>query len=261
MHNCHYCQSDKLNRPCKNLNFYKCSSCGLYARYPMPSKAELNNLYSYSYSKNSISGSKIHQISPNIAHENIGNFILSNFLNKKNCKNLLDFGAGTGGLVCAIKKLDSNGRYIVEGVETSKNAREYANSSIGEECVYQKIPERVYDVITMIEVIEHLAKPWDDLIKINSILSNEGCLIITTPNLNGLNSLLARCNWREKKEPTHLIMFNKMYLSRLLYQSGFKTIEFIRFYPFSEKNIFQTIKTRALQFFGLHGGILVVAKK
>ena len=54
LYECHYCQSKKLNKTCRNLNFYECSDCGLYARYPMPSESELRLIYSECYSREKI---------------------------------------------------------------------------------------------------------------------------------------------------------------------------------------------------------------
>jgi 2-polyprenyl-3-methyl-5-hydroxy-6-metoxy-1,4-benzoquinol methylase len=262
LYECHYCQSKKLNKTCRNLNFYECSDCGLYARYPMPSLKELKKLYSIDYSHDCINSNEIHQISTDRQYKEFAKFIYE-ILSTKKYINLLDFGAGTGGLIVELERINAEERALkIEGTEISKNAREEANRRLSNRAVAEKINiNNKYDMVIMMEVIEHLTEPWNDLVAINKVLEDKGCLVITTPNLYGLNSLLTKCKWREQNESTHLIMFGKKSLRDLLYKSGFSRVNFIKYYPAGERGLLHKIKTKVLQFFGLHGGICTIAYK
>jgi 2-polyprenyl-3-methyl-5-hydroxy-6-metoxy-1,4-benzoquinol methylase len=261
VYKCHYCQSKKLNKTCRNLNFYECSDCGLYARYPMPSESELNSIYSECYSEENITSNITNQLSPVDLYESLGNFINQNFFTEKKVIKILDYGSGTGGLLKELKHYGNSSNDVLEGIEYSKSARVEANKNFGDDVFHKTIPNKKYQLITMIEVIEHLTQPWIDLDLILSHMEKNGELLITTPNLGGLNALLTGCNWREQNKPFHLIMFKKKFLGKLLYDAGFQHVRFVKFFPVSADIPFQKVKTKILQLFGLHGGICVVAKK
>ena len=113
----------------------------------------------------------------------------------------------------------------------------------------------------MIEVVEHLRKPWEELSEIHQSLEKGGELLLTTPNLKGLNAQLMRSKWREINQPTHVILFEKKTLKNLLMKVGFKNIRFIRFYPVAGDSRLKRVKIFLNQLFGFHGGICVIATK
>jgi 2-polyprenyl-3-methyl-5-hydroxy-6-metoxy-1,4-benzoquinol methylase len=175
----------KLNKACKNLNFYECSDCGLYARYPMPSESELNSIYSGHYSEVNIALNTTNQLSPVVLYKRLGNFINQNFFTSKKVINILDYGSGAGGLLKELKKYGNSSNDVLEGVEYSKSARVEANKNFGDDVFHATMPNKKYQLITMIEVIEHLTQPWIDLDLIFSHIKENGELLITTPNLGG----------------------------------------------------------------------------
>jgi len=257
---CYFCNSAGAAQICKNLNFYKCGNCGLYARYPMPSVSELRLIYSECYSREKIEFDCTNQLSPKEMHRSLGEYIKTNFLLDQKI-NILDYGSGTGGLLKELTKYNTSSNYAFNGVEYSESARTKASIDLGENVFYAEIPRRKYHLVTMVEVIEHLPKPWEDLKLIFSHMETNSNIIITTPNLGGINALLTGCNWREQNKSFHLVMFNKSFLKKLLVDAGFKKVEFIRFFPIHEQSFIRKIKSRLLQLLGLHGGIFVVAKK
>ena len=257
---CFFCHSKGPTQVCKDLNFYKCSDCGLYARYPMPSESELRLIYSECYSREKIEFDYTNQLSPKGMHKSLGEYIKTNFLLGQKI-NILDYDSGTGGLLKELMKYNTASNYIFNGVEYSESARAKASIDLAENIFYADIPKTKYQLVTMIEVIEHLPKPWKDLKLIFSHMEVDSNIIITTPNLGGINALLTGCNWREQNKSFHLVMFKKYFLKRLLVDVGFKEVKFIKFFPVHEKSFSRKIKSRLLQLLGLHGGIFVVAKK
>lgn len=260
---CSYCKSRKIKKKCKNLNFYECNSCGLYVRYPMPSSSELEQIYKKCYSEENININSTNQLSPVEGYKKLAKYISEKFLCKQS-NNILDYGAGTGGLLKELYSINRGKNSVFDGIEYSQDAISSVNKESQGVSLYSdlnSLKDIKYDIVTMIEVIEHLTHPWDDLNSLYNYIDDDGIIIISTPNLKGLNSILSGCNWREQIKPFHLIMFEKTFLYKLLKDVGFKNIEFIRFYPTSSETILQKVKTYILQFLGLYGGIFVVARK
>lgn len=86
-----------------------------------------------------------------------------------------------------------------------------------------------YDTIYLLHVIEHLEDPKKALVKLKSMLTEAGELIVTCPNGWAYPSKII-CWIRGKKfcyDPTHLYEFNPISLSKLLTNSGYSTNKII----------------------------------
>ena len=86
-----------------------------------------------------------------------------------------------------------------------------------------------YDVIYMQHVIEHLEEPKRALIKLKKHLTDKGKLIITCPNKWAY--LLKLICWIQKTkfcyDPTHLIEFNPVSLSKIIKDSEYKPLKIV----------------------------------
>ena len=217
---------------------------------------QLNKIYSRYYSLDNICNSKTQMISGTTSLNHHGNLIRS--LVHAGAR-ILDFGAGTGELAKIL--FDKN--YIIDGCEFSSNARREAKRLYGFK-FYSSLTglqHNQYDLVTAIEVIEHLTDPASTCRNINELLKPEGIAYITTPNTNGLNARIKKAQWREVNKPFHIVLFNYSSLKRMLVEAGFQTIRFIRFMPLTTNSSKSIILHRMLQFFELYGGLGVVAHK
>ena len=238
---CYYCSSKNLTRAYQSLNFYKCEKCNIYARYPMPSSKELAVHYKSNYSYKNMTTNKIHQTSSISFNKIMAKYIFKKIMSKKQGTKLLDYGSGIGNLIYELMK--------------------FSNKRFSKKIVSRKLKKNNYDIVTIIEVIEHLKNPWADLHHIYQSMNKGGVIIITTPNIKGMNAKITGSKWREQLEPTHLVLFEKKTISMLLTNIGFKQIEFIRFYPVSYNNKLKQLKNIFFQLLGWHGGICVIATK
>jgi SAM-dependent methyltransferase len=83
--------------------------------------------------------------------------------------------------------------------------------------------ERVFDVITLFGVLEHVARPKRFLEKTRQLLAPGGELVIGVPNVASLNrrvSRLSRHDWDMFLEPGHLYHYNLRTLTSLASQAG-----------------------------------------
>lgn len=124
----------------------------------------------------------------------------------------------------------------VGGVEPSPEGVQYALSEGLTDVMQAGIEsfnytsEKKYNIVTMINVLEHLRNPIDALINIkNNILSEKGMLIIDVPN--EFNDLQTIANKEfDLKEwwvcpPNHINYFSTTSLSSILERSGFKVFK------------------------------------
>jgi 2-polyprenyl-3-methyl-5-hydroxy-6-metoxy-1,4-benzoquinol methylase len=258
------CGSGKTKKKFSELNFYQCKSCGLYARYPMPTSEELDEIYKACYKPEHIENQETDQLSPvglTIKYfEHVVKILGDGTL--RNITTFVDYGSGLCELPAYVKTKNEN--INVVAVEENFEARQAGKTLLAEENIkadLSDIDANSVDLVTMFEVIEHLTTPWADLKEVYEKLSNDGNLIISTPNRLGLNSLLTGSSWREQNKDFHLIMFDKRYLERLLNDCGFESVMFLRFYPVPDGRWYKRIVHRVLQGLGLYGGLFVVATK
>jgi SAM-dependent methyltransferase len=129
---------------------------------------------------------------------------------------LLDYGCWVGFLAS-----EAAGReWAVVGVEPSVWAAERARSR-GVEVVDS--PEGPFDAIAMGDVIEHLPDPGAVLDRLGALLAPGGVIWIATPDAGSrVARLLGRRWW--SVIPTHLHLFNRRSLTRLLERHGFEAV-------------------------------------
>lgn len=243
----------------RESGFVYCPYCAIVFRFPMPSDSQVDKIYRDCYSEKKISNNATLMNSPEYSVSNHVKLIRA--LGKPGEK-VLDFGAGTGMFAWYLKMEG----FLVEGVELSEKAIDYAMKRYGLfffESLNNLKTEKVqlFDIITMIEVIEHLKNPHNIIERLYRILKPGGTIYISTPNRNGINARLNKSKWREAKKPFHLVFFNKQALRKMLNDTGFIYIRQIRFSPLTsplKKNI---IIHRILQALGLFGGLRVIARK
>lgn len=81
-----------------------------------------------------------------------------------------------------------------------------------------------FDVVTAIEVLEHVTAPREEAERVHSLLRRGGALYLTTPNFNALTRRLLRSRWRVIEYPEHLNLFTPQTLHRLLSSVGFRRL-------------------------------------
>jgi len=146
-------------------------------------------------------------------------------------KKVLEIGCATGYIS---KKLKENGCYVF-GVEIDKTAAEIAKE-ICDKIIVGNIeiiepPLDKFDVITFIDVLEHLKNPKNALEKVMNNLEKDGKIIISVPNIANwkirLNLLFGRFNYTKIGilDETHLRFFTYKTIKNLLSSLNLKIIK------------------------------------
>lgn len=150
---------------------------------------------------------------------------------------VLEIGCGNGA---AARFLQQHG-YTVIGIDTSESGIEIARKA-SPECrfevasVYEPLEERLgrFDAVVSLEVIEHCPDSYDFMATVHSVLREEGVVVLSTPYHGLLKNLLIVIAGRfdDHFNPLwrggHLKFFSLATLRRLLEETGFEPIHFVR---------------------------------
>lgn len=238
-------------------DFRLCSSCGAVFRERFPSSEELDEIYRQAYAEENINGENTNQESGDYAAQSYANYLMRDFV----CQGdrLLDYGAGSGALLAELRKLGLAG----DGLEFSASARDYCltNRGFPLKADLGDVPDGYYQVISMIEVLEHLADLAGTLKEIYRVLAPGGQLFITTPNRSGLRARIEKGSWREAQKKFHLFLFDWGSARFHLERAGFVDVQHIAFSPVQKAGWKFAIYSRATQSMGLSGTLCVLARK
>lgn len=152
----------------------------------------------------------------------------------KEFKTYLDIGCGRGGMIALIKESNTVEAWGIEYVEDqAKSAEEVADRVYfgAIEDNLDKLPDGYFDVISCLDVLEHLTYPEEVLRKIRSKLSPEGVIISSIPNVrhfSNMYNLLVRRDWKYEVtgilDYTHLRFFTSKSILRMYNNAGYEII-------------------------------------
>lgn len=136
---------------------------------------------------------------------------------------LLDIGCGRGFFLANF--LGSNLDYF--GIDPRKQISEEAKKRVGENRIFcgtlkeAHFPDSYFDVVTMINLIEHLPNPRENLEEINRVMKKGGLLFIETPNVGSFVARLLGKRWHAFLEREHHYFFTRDTLRKMLMGTGF----------------------------------------
>lgn len=137
---------------------------------------------------------------------------------------LLDIGCGTGDLLVAARERG----WETSGVELSPHAAAIARQRGLDVTVgtvgAARFPARSFDVVAILDVVEHLPDPLAELSEIYRLLRPGGLAVVETPNWNSIYRRLLRQRWAALQPRVHLLYFDRRTLSRLLERAGFEVV-------------------------------------
>jgi SAM-dependent methyltransferase len=140
---------------------------------------------------------------------------------------ILDVGGGNGASLSLIRKLCCRVSETHE-VDIDNGARDTAEANghifhLGR--VEEFTSAKPFDLILMLNLIEHVADPAKVLRSMRALLSPGGLLLIKTPNINTLDCTIFRNhNWGGFHCPRHFVLFNLASLKRLGESCGLRVV-------------------------------------
>ena len=131
---------------------------------------------------------------------------------KKDAKSILDIGAGTGDFLSFIQSESMS----VTGIEPNPKARELAkNKGFFLEEDIKNVKGKLFDVITMWHVLEHIPNLEETIIDLESLLKPNGVLIVAVPNFYSFDAAYYKSLWAAFDVPRHLWHFSKVSMNKL----------------------------------------------
>ncbi|HUX20438.1 MAG TPA: class I SAM-dependent methyltransferase [Spirochaetia bacterium] len=200
----------------------RCTECGLVYQNPQPVREELLGRYDDAYFNYEIENETGFFELMKLGLADIHFQEIESTLG--DTRSFLDVGCATGMLIEWAK---SRG-WREKGVEVCSPAAEYGRNERGVDIFAGVLEEARFedaslDVVHCSHLIEHLNDPHGFVQEAKRILAPGGYFIITTPNIDGLQSRLFRADWRSLIAD-HLYLFSASTLERLLRKQGFEIL-------------------------------------
>lgn len=236
-HPCDFCGSvsgrlifqggDLLEDMPGSFQFIECDGCGVFRQEPRLDWQDLAEYYQPGYvchgeqlseGKRSIE-EKSRSLGPKKRVKRVSRY--------KAEGDWLDVGCGSGIILQAAQE---QGNWRLQGVEPVAAMADYTAQRLGIE-VYSgtfesfSAEEASFDVITMWDVLEHLASPYASIQHVSKLLKQDGYFLFSTPNLTSLDRKLFGEAWLGYDLPRHLYLFPDQLLRKALKQNGMEVLD------------------------------------
>ena len=194
-----------------------CNGCGAMGFYADPTSDQLCEIYKEAWFDPEKEGS----FAAGSTSESIAGSIIKMGISGDFQKKCVDYGSGKGVLAKGLAILGCNEVHAIEPFGPKQEIK-----GVSWHRDWSDLPKGSrFDVIFMVEVIEHLEDPVEQLKKAKEKLSDGGGILITTPNANGWRSISKKGKWKEAQNPTHINLFSYKALSSCLKKAGFNEIQ------------------------------------
>lgn len=231
---CPICQSENVS-PYMNINqynFIKDQKC--FSPFKMWVKCnECENLFAYNFpvmEMSNINGHYTRKDDDCFIQPTKCLNIYSDIFNK--CKQFtdgnkyLEIGVGNGEMLATALEFG----YDVTAIEICKDDCEKISSVLGVDIIWSDFLniniEEKFDIIIMGDVLEHVSRPVDALIKARKLLNDNGVLWISTPNYESGFSRLMKEHDPMWNQLNHFTYFSYRSLKRILEKLEMKVVHY-----------------------------------
>jgi 2-polyprenyl-3-methyl-5-hydroxy-6-metoxy-1,4-benzoquinol methylase len=196
----------------------QCRQCGLVYLNPRPDVDELSRIYPPTYHAFDFSAERF-GIIYKVRRWLEARRLLSWCRDLPDDARILDVGCGDGFHLQLLRDFGKP-TWRLEGIDLSSAAVECARKSgleVHEGSVEeQELPNEAYDLVILIQTIEHIESPARTLTAIRMLLRRGGKLVIVTDNTNSLDFGLFRGrHWGGYHFPRHWNLFNRRAMTQL----------------------------------------------
>lgn len=137
---------------------------------------------------------------------------------------LLDVGCGSGLLLQAARDNGWNAQAVDVSASSVEQVRELGFDVFHGELSEAKFEPGQFDVVTAVELLEHLVDPLKVVSEVHRLLRTGGMFWITTPNVRSLTARVKGLDWRSISPPEHLQLFSIEGLRQLFVRAGFREV-------------------------------------
>lgn len=203
---------------------FRCRSCTLIYLNPRPTLADMEIVYPAEYHAFDFSEQDfglVHKIRSRLEARRL----LAYCGSLPDGAKIMDVGCGDGFHLSLLRKF-GNKNWKLEGVDLDRRAIKAAERS-GLKVHFGSVEsldltKNSYDLIFMIQTIEHVERPDEILDSVFRLLKPGGRLVIVTDNTDSIDFRLFKGGyWGGYHFPRHLNLFNKLSLAKLAVKTGF----------------------------------------
>lgn len=193
----------------------RCADCGHVYTSPRPSERDLLKGYAECADEDYLRESSSRSINAHLSLNTIKQFVQNG--------RLLEVGCSVGYFLNAAR-VD----FEVAGLDQSVWACRIARERFKLECRQEALedanfPAGSFDVVAMIDVIEHLTRPKSAVEAAAKLLKPGGILYLVTPDIDSLSAKILGSYWWGFR-PAHIQYFSEASLTRLLREAGFEVV-------------------------------------
>ncbi len=222
---CPFCGSDRREFPFRlqqPYNVVRCKECGLNYLYPRLIESAMQEAYRQSsYYEGGACG---YADASYTEQESALRATFKSFLHNLSGRglvggDLLEIGCGYGYLLDEARSFFQRRT----GTEFSPQGAEIARETGAEVFVggvEQIQPDAKFDCIIATQVIEHIYEPLSFVKQLVGRTKPGGYIVLATPDIGGALRKLMRRRWPSFKVPEHVLYFNYVTLSSLMYRAG-----------------------------------------
>jgi 2-polyprenyl-3-methyl-5-hydroxy-6-metoxy-1,4-benzoquinol methylase len=215
--NCLICNSEKLEelKGYEKFHLCQCKKCNFVFAKKIPTLQELEEHYD-GYGRNDY-------LSPITIKRY--NQILDKFEEYRETGNLLDVGCGIGLFLEVAKKRGWNvygTEYTDEAIRICKSKGIQMKKGKLNPADFEGIE---FDILTSIEVLEHINNPIEELNNFNKLLRTNGIVYATTPNFNSLLRYKLKQAYNVICYPEHLGYYTPKTITNVFKKCGFSKVK------------------------------------
>lgn len=209
----------------KPVDYFKCNNCSLIYQFPIPRPEELKDFYPEEYRNYLPIQKSFFSFLKKAQFKDLANKII-NALNKNNKdEKILDIGFGNGQLLTALKQIGYKDLYGSDFTDKTFSNLKNTGISLKVCNLEEDFPfDKTFDLIIMNNVIEHFINPLKVLESCKKHLSENGKIILITPNSHALEFSFFKRYWAGFHAPRHTFLFNPGNISNLAQKLGFSNV-------------------------------------
>ena len=199
----------------ERVMYLRCERCSHHYHNPLPTQVYLSRLYSEGSSfvvGHTIGSSP--QDSPNVLSRAVDNIFCGRNLQGLS---VLEIGSGNGGF---LRWIEQQGARVAGG-----EAGPWGHGSPNTVHDISELESQRFDVIIMLDVLEHLSSPIEVLHDLLRFASADTVLVVASPNAESLLSRLWRGRWRMVRPFGHLHYFSRGSIDQAFGRTGWAVLE------------------------------------
>ena len=139
---------------------------------------------------------------------------------------MLEIGIGVGFFM----ELAHSRGWDIEGLDPSQAACNYVADNLKLTTHHGTLesvqfPQRLFDVISLRHVFEHVPMPKAFLHELHRIVKDDGIICLAVPNFGGFRSRIEKGKWFHLSIPHHIVHYTPKTLTSLLISCGFEIVK------------------------------------